>query len=416
MLTRNILCIDLKSFFASCECVERNLDPFKVSLVVANPNQGNGAITLAITPYLKSKGVKSRTRLYEIPRNIKYTIVPPRMSLYVKKSEEVIKIFLDFVASEDIHVYSIDEAFLDVTDYLKMYKLTDEELAKKILETITLKTGLTATCGIGPNMLLAKVAMDTDAKKYKNGITKWTYDDVENKLWKISPLSKMWGIGPRMEANLNRLGIISIGDLAHYDVLKLKNKFGIIGEELWRHANGIDESRISDWKIKPKEKSYSHSQVLFKDYYGDNIKLIIQEMVDVICSRLRKNHKMGSLIGLGISYSKIVHGGFFHNIKLDSPTDDKDLIYKQCLIIFERYYEELPIRKVSIAISKLSDKDSLQLNIFENYEEIIEKDNYNKAIDEVRNKYGKNSLLTASSLLKDSTIKERNKKIGGHSA
>ena len=126
--------------------------------------------------------------------------------------------------------------------------------------------------------------------------------------------------------------------------------------------------------------------------------------------------RTATLIGLGISYSKIVHGGFFHNIKLDFPTDDKDLIYKQCLIIFDRYYEELPIRKVSIAISKLSDKDSLQLNIFENYEEIIEKDNYNKAIDEVRNKYGKNSLLTASSLLKDSTIKERNKKIGGHSA
>ena len=310
---RNILCIDLKSFFASCECVERNIDPFKVSLVVANPNQGKGAITLAITPHLKSKGIKSRTRLYEIPNNIKYTIVPPRMSLYIKKSKEVVSIYLDFVASEDLHIYSIDECFLDVTNYLKMYKKTDYELAQEILKTVYQRTGLTATCGIGPNLLLAKVAMDTEAKKYKNGIAKWDYDDVPTKLWPISPLSDMWGIGPRMEKNLNALGIYTVGELANYNRDKLKNKFGVMGAELWNHANGIDLSKISDFNKQAKDKSYSHSQVLFKDYDENNVKLIIREMVEVLTMRLRENHKQTTIIGLGITYSKDVTGGFYHD-------------------------------------------------------------------------------------------------------
>ncbi|MCX4255190.1 MAG: damage repair protein, partial [Bacilli bacterium] len=203
-LKRNFLCIDLKSFFASCECIERKLDPFKYPLVVANPNQGSGAITLAVTPYLKTLGLKSRGRLYEIPKNVKYFIAKPRMSLYIKKSTEVINVYLKYVAKSDIHIYSIDECFLDVTDYLKMYKKTDYELALEILEDVKKTTGLCATCGIGPNMLLAKISMDIEAKHNKNFIAKWDYDDIENKLWAISPLSAFWGIGPRMEKNLNK--------------------------------------------------------------------------------------------------------------------------------------------------------------------------------------------------------------------
>lgn len=413
---RNILCIDLKSFFASCECVERKLDPFKVPLVVANPNQGNGAITLAITPYLKSFGIKSRTRLYEIPNNVKYMIVKPRMSLYIEKSSEVVNIYLDFIAKEDLHIYSIDECFLDVTDYLKMYHKTDYELAEEILSTITKKTGLTATCGIGPNMLLAKVAMDTEAKLYKNGIAKWTYDDIPQKLWPITPLSKMWGIGPRMEKRLNQMGINSVGELAHYNRNILKDKFGVMGTELWNHANGIDLSKIKDWKSLPKDKSYSHSQVLFKDYDENNIKLIIREMVDVIASRLRKNNKQAKVIGFGMGYSKNIGGGFYHSIKLDTPTDSEKTILEQCLVIFERYYDSSPIRKVNISAGNLCPKLGVQLNIFETFDEIKETEELNEAVDEIKNKFGKNSLIKASSLLPDSTAIERNKKIGGHNA
>lgn len=415
MNERHILCIDLKSFFASCECLERKLDPFKVNLVVANPNQGKGAITLAITPHLKAYGIKSRTRLYEIPSNIKYIIAPPRMSLYLKKSKDVVSIYLDFVAKEDLHVYSVDECFLDLTHYLKMYQKTDYEMAEEILKTIYQKTGLTATCGIGSNMLLAKLSMDLEAKKYKNGIAKWQLSDIEKKLWPVSPLSKMWSIGPRMEKRLNALGIITVGDLAHYDKYKLKEKFGVIGEELWNNANGIDLSVISDWQEPPKTKSYSHSQVLFQDYNGNNVKLIIEEMIDVVCQRLRKNHKQACIIGLGIGYSKIYGGGFYHHTKT-VPTDNAQLFLKTCLNIFDQYYNDTPIRKVSIVAGNIVDKKYEQLNLFDSLEEIEHNNKVNEAIDNVKAKYGKNSLIKASSLLDYSTAIERNKKIGGHNA
>lgn len=414
-LNRNFLCIDLKSFFASCECIDRGLDPFTYPLVVANTTQGNGAITLAVTPFLKSKGVKSRCRLYEIPKNIRYTKVNPRMSLYIKKSTEVVEIYLKYVSDSDLHIYSIDECFLDITDYLKMYNKTDYELAKTILKDIKDSTGLCATCGIGPNMLLAKIAMDIEAKNNDNFIAKWTYDDIETKLWPISPLSKMWGIGPRMEKNLNKLGIYSVKDLAYYDRNKLKNKFGVIGTELWNHANGIDLSRIKDYK-KTLDKSYSHSQVLFKDYNGDNIKIIIKEMTEVITARLRKNNKTSSIIGFGLGYSKNIGGGFYHSIKLENGTDDETKIFATCLMIFDKFYNNLPIRKVSISCGGLNDKNGIQLDIFSSFEKIKNNEDVLKAIDEIKMKFGKNALLKASSLLEDSTIKERNQKIGGHSA
>ena len=414
-LHRNFLCIDLKSFFASAECLDRGLNPFTTPLVVANPTQGNGAITLAVTPYLKTLGVKSRGRLYEIPKSIKYMIAKPRMSLYLAKSREVVEVYLKYVSLEDLHIYSIDECFLDVTNYLKMYEKSDYELALDILEDVQKSTGLTATCGIGPNMLLAKLSMDIEAKHNKDFIAKWTYDDIPTKLWPIHPLSKVWGIGPRMEVNLNRLGIYSVYDLAHYDRNKLKQKFGVIGTELWNHANGIDLSLIGDME-KTKDKSYSHSQVLFKDYNGNNIKIIIREMVEVVTMRLHKNHVTSSLIGLGIGYSKDVGGSFYHQIKLDQPTDVENVILSNALMIFDKYYEDLPIRKVTVSCGRLQEKSGVQLNIFDNIEKIKEQEQIDEAILEIKDKYGKNALLKASSLLNDSTIHERNKKIGGHSA
>ena len=411
---RHFLCIDLKSFFASVECIERGLDPFTTPLVVANKSQGNGAITLAVTPYLKNRGVKGRTRLYEIPKTIKYTIVNPRMKLYMEKSKSVVSIYLDYVSKEDLHIYSIDECFLDVTPYLKLYKKDDYSLALEILKTIEEKTGLTATCGVGPNMLLAKVAMDIEAKHNSNCIAKWDYKDIETKLWKISPLSKMWGIGSHLEKRLTTLGIHSIKDLALYDQNKLKEKFGVMGLELWNHANGIDTSKISDFKTMTREKSFSHSQVLFKDYYGENIKLIIEEMVDVVCGRLREDNYECSCVGLGIGYSKTIQDGFFHTTKLEVPTSDGEIILKTCFLLLERYYENLPIRKVTISCSRLSKKLGTQLSIFSSYEETIKSENYHKTIDEVKGKFGKNSLLKASSLLPDSTAISRNEKIGGH--
>ncbi len=414
-IERNILCIDLKSFFASVECVDLGLDAFTTPLVVANKNQGQGAITLAVSPYLKSLGIKGRTRLYNIPKNIHYKIVNPRMKRYIEMSKKVVEIYLDFVASEDLHIYSIDECFLDVTNYLSYYKMSDEKLGETILKTIEQKTGLTATCGIGPNMLLAKIAMDTEAKKHKNGIAKWGYEDIQKKLWPISPLSSVWGIGTRMEKRLNNMGIFSIYDLAHYDKDKLQNKFGVLGLELWEHANGIDNSVIKDFKHEAKEKSYSHSQVLMRDYFNEEIYLIIEEMLSVLTKRLRLKGESTSLVGFGIKYSKAIGGGFYHQIKLSNPTDNIDNILPLCYSLFDKYYiENNPIRSVSISLGKLSIKEGTQLDIFTDPKKVADDNNLLKALDEIQAKYGKNSILKSTSLLSNSTIKERNKKIGGH--
>lgn len=414
-IQRHILCIDLKSFFASVECVDRGLNPFTTPLVVANKKQGSGAITLAVSPYLKKQGIAGRTRLYEIPKHITYQIVEPRMKRYIEKSKEVVNIYLDFVSLEDLHVYSIDECFLDLTNYLHYYKKNDEEIAEMILKTIEKKTGLTATCGIGPNMLLAKLSMDLNAKKYKNGIAHWTYEDIPTKLWPISPLSRVWGIGKRMEKKLNMLGIYTIGDLAHFDPNKLRQKFGVLGTELWEHANGIDNAVIADFKHQPKEKSFSHSQVFMRDYYGDEIFLITREMLDVLTRRLRSEHLECASVSFGVSYSKIYGGGFYHSVKLANPTDLTHDLYPVCEMIFERFYEEgMPIRKISIALCKLSPKLGTQLNLFASFESQQKEDELLKAMDDVQLKYGKNSLLKASSLLSHSTIRDRNEKIGGH--
>ncbi len=416
-LDRHIMVIDLKSFFASVECVDRGLDPFTTPLVVADKRSGNGAIALAVTPYLKAQGVPSRGRLFEIPKNIKYMIVPPRMTKYIEASRNVVKIFLDYVAEEDLHVYSIDESFLDVTEYLNYYKMSDYELAKVILADIEKRTGLTATCGIGPNMFLAKVAMDTEAKKMKNGIAHWGYEDVETKLWSITPLSKCWGIGPRMEAKLNALGCNTIGDVAKLNKNFLKNRYGILGEELWYRVNGIDNSIIKDFKHESKEKSFSQSQVLFRDYYNDEVLLIVREMVDNLARRLRIENQNTYVVGFGLTYSKTTGGGFYHSSKLASSTDNKDIIYKVCEGIYDSYYiRNMPIRVISISLGKLVKNEGLQLDIFSEPERQIKDENLERAIDGIKDKFGKNSLLKASSLLPNSTIKERNKKIGGHNA
>ncbi|MFA7376404.1 MAG: damage repair protein, partial [Acholeplasmataceae bacterium] len=221
-LHKNIICIDLKSFYASVECSLLGLDPFTTPLVVADRSRGGGGVVLAISPYLKSLGVKSRCRIHELPTNISIIYRKPQMQTYLEYASKVLSIYLDYVSEEDLFVYSIDEAFLDLTSYLSYYKKTDAELAKDILKAIKNKLDLYATCGIGPNMLIAKLALDIESKKSPDFIAKWGYDDIKTKLWPIEPLSEMWGIGHRMLHNLNQMGLYKMGDIANYDVKKLK--------------------------------------------------------------------------------------------------------------------------------------------------------------------------------------------------
>lgn len=408
MKERVIMSIDLKSFFASCECVNRGLDPFTTPLVVADTSRGNGAMTLAVTPYLRSKGVNSRSRVFELPKNIKIIFAKPRMKLYETYSNKVREIFKSFISEEDIHIYSIDEVFMDATDYLKYYKMTDIELAKTIMKTIKDKTGLTSTCGIGPNIFLSKVAMDIEAKHNKEFIAKWTYNDIETKLQNLEPLSVVWGIGKNTEKKLNNLEIKKVKDINNYTRDFYIKRFGnVAGNDIWCKANGIDFTTIKDLNERVKNKSISMSQILYKDYTKEEAILIVKEMNDMLSNRLRRMNKTTKLIYLGINYSRDLCKRFKETILLNESEDIPERIYEVLEYIYYKNIENLPIRKVTIAYSKLSDKRCTQLSLFEN--NIIERDEYHKVIDKINERFGNTSLLRASSLLKNSTIKNREK-------
>ena len=408
MKERVIMSIDLKSFFASCECVNRGLDPFTTPLVVADTSRGQGAMTLAVTPYLRNKGVNSRSRVFELPKNIKIIFAKPRMKLYETYSNKVREIFKSFISEEDIHVYSIDEVFMDVTDYLKYYNMTDIELAKTIMKSIKDKTGLTSTCGIGPNIFLSKVAMDIEAKHNKEFIAKWTYNDIETKLWNLEPLSSVWGIGKRTEKKLNNLGIKKVKDINNYTRDFYIRRFGnVAGNDIWCKANGIDFTTIKDLNERARDKSISMSQILYRDYTIDEAILIVKEMNDMLSNKLRRMNKTTKLVYLGINYSRDLCKRFGETIILNESEDIPERIYEVLEYIYYKNIENLPIRKVTIAYSKLSDKRCTQLSLFEN--NIIERDEYHKAIDKINERFGSTSILRASSLLKNSTIKNREK-------
>ncbi len=410
MKQKFILSIDLKSFFASCECIDRGLDPFNFSLAVASKTQGNGAITLAITPYLKNQGVKSRSRLYEIPNYIKYTIVEPRMGLYIDYSKKVVDVYKEFVSEDDLYQYSIDECFLDITNYLNFYNKSASNIAQDILNRITEKTGLTATCGIGPNIFIAKVAMDTEAKKFKNGIADWSNDNYLEKLSSIKKLSSIWGIGPKMEKKLNNIGIFSAADLKNYDQKKLTLKLGVLGNEMHNLINGIDNRTIASLKEAPKDKSFSISQALYNDYYEEGTKIVTEEMAEVLSARLRKANKSARTVNYKITYSRELNKFFNKSMQLAHDTNKAKDIYEACMFIFDQLYENLPIRKIEIHLFGINECYGEQLDIFSDVDDVIENKQINDTIDTIKNKFGKASINKASSLLSESNINRYNKK------
>ena len=412
MKTRTIAVIDLKAFYSYVECLDRNLDPWKTPLVVADKDRGTNTIVLSVSPYLKKHGVPSRCRIKELPKKYNYVYAVPRMERYLEKSAEVIDVLYHFVAEEDVHVYSIDEAFVDLTAYLKYYNKTPLQMVTTIINQIKEETGLQATAGIGDNFFLAKIALDNYAKKERNGIARLTVNDIKEKLWPITPLSKVWSIGARTEAKLNKMGLFTVRDIALSNVDYLRNKFGVMGEQLWRHANGIDEADIHE-KYEPKERSLSLSQVLFRDYNKDEAVTIIREMVDTLSTRMRNADKMTGVVSIYVGYSKNT-GGFARRSTLLAPTDDSELIFTAIMEIYRAYIKDLPIRMIGINYGALVDSTYQQLSMFEDDKEQMKRHNLQKTMDLLQSKFGKNSVLRASSLLEESTIRERNEFIGGH--
>lgn len=413
MENRCIAVIDMKAFYASIECVERGLDPLKALLVVTDTTRKESTIVLSVSHALKNMGVPSRCRRRDLPKIHGMIYAVPQMEKYVKKSAEIVSIFLDFVGQDDLHIYSIDECFLNLGPYLKLYKCSPVELIKRILTKIKDQTGLVATSGIGPNMFLAKVADDIEAKKNKDFIAQWDYEDVPTKLWPLTPLDKMWGVGQGYSKKLNQLGIYNVGDLAKYDKEKLIKKFGVMGEELHKHANGIDEADIRE-KYLPLNKGISLGQVLMRDYTKQETILVVKEMCDELAIRLRKINKNCGCVHLGIGYSNAVDGGFFHQVQLLVPTSINSDLFKGISYLFNTYCEDKPIRRICISFTNLQNKGIEQLSLFNDAETVDSEQEMYHTLDEIMEKFGNNSVLKTSSLTNDSTIKERHNQIGGH--
>lgn len=407
--------IDMKSFYASCECAARGLDIFSTPLVVCDPTRTENTIVMSATPYLKSHyGVKNVERMRDLPKLEGMIYARPRMEYYIKISAKVVDIFLDFVSEEDLHVYSIDESFLYLTPYLSLNQCSAEELVAKIQTRIKEELGLVATAGLGPNMFLAKACLDREGKKKEPYCAHWHKEDVPTKLWKTD-ITDVWGISYGIASRLAKMGVHTLEALAKIDVEHLEKEFGIIGDQLHDLANGIDNANIRE-KYVPKERNLSLGQTLPRDYDGEGVRLLLREMCDELCFRLRTSYQKCGTVHLFVGYSAKTGGGISHQSALNIATSSSNKLYSIILEIFNRYYDGSPVRNLGISFSKLSHSSGHQFDLFSSPEEESEEQDLWRAMDDIATIYGKNAVLRTSSLTKNSTIKERHQQIGGHKA
>ena len=382
------MCIDLKSFYASVECKLRHLDIFTTPLVVCDILRSKGAITLAVTPYLKKLGIASRSRAYNLPRDIPIIYARPRMHKYIEASCDVYRCYLNFFSASDIYMYSIDEGFMDLGPYLKYYNMSHLDLARMIKKFVLKETGLVVTIGIV------------------------NYENFSETIGNVKPLNKIWCIGDRIMARLNKMGYFCLNDIMDKDKDRLKKEFGLIGLEIFDHARGIDSTKLKEAKnsISVIPKSVQESQILFKDYVKTNARQIVVEMVNELAIKLFNKSLKGDTISLFIGYSN--NTCYHMSVRLNKFTNLYTDLYKGFMKIFE-YVPDGLIRRVGVSISNIC-KNHFQMSIFDNIDK--REDKVIDSICKIRKVYGKNSLVRAVSLVPDSNQLNRNLMIGGHNA
>lgn len=413
MPQKQILCVDMKSFYASCSAVMLGLDPLECYLAVVGEKDRQGSVVLAASPKLKKEfGIKTGSRRFEIPDDPRIRIVNPTMGTYMRISVEITRVFHRYAPKEAIHVYSVDESFIQVDGTHSLWG-DAWTVARKIREDIEREFQLPCAVGIGPNMLLAKLCLDLEAKK--KGIAQWSYEDVPEKLWNISPLSEMWGIGRRLEKTLNSMGIFSVGQLAHYDLSLLEKKFGIMGNQLYYHAWGVDLSEIGA-PIIEGQVSFGKSQILLRDYKEEHeIKHVILEMCEEVARRARIQRKAGRMVHFGLGYSRDEFGGGFYRSKsIEQPTNVTMDIYQICIELFGKFYEGKTVRQISISLDNVVDDNEFQLDLFDS--DGWKKRQLGYTVDSIRRRFGPAALLRAVSYTSAGTARERAKLVGGHKA
>lgn len=410
------ICIDLKTFFASVECVERGLDPFKTKLVVADEERGNGTICLAVSPLMKQLGVKNRCRLFEIPKNMEYIIAKPRMKKYIEYAANIYAIYLKYIDKNDIHVYSIDESFIDVTKYLKLYKKDVYELAKMLVDDVYNTYGITATVGIGPNLFLAKVALDISAKHISSNIAYLDAEKYKQTLWNHTPLTDFWHIGRGTQNRLAKYNIYTMQGISECDPKILYKEFGINAEILIDHANGIEPTTISEIKkYKRKSNCLTYGQVLFEDYSYNEALLVLKEMVELACLDLVDKHLVTNNISLVIGYSNEHEKYLGVSKKILETTNSYKIINEYFVDLFKQNVNKTKlIRRINISLNNVVDEIYQTHTLFEDPLQQQKEKNLQEAILSIKKKYGKSSIIKGMNLEEKATTLSRNKLIGGH--
>ena len=453
-MTRTYIAIDLKSFYASVECVERGLDPLKAKLVVADESRTDKTICLAVSPALKAQGIPGRARLYEVKQKTKdkFIIACPRMAFYISYSTRIYNIYLRYIAPEDIHVYSIDEVFIDATPYLKTYHLTARALAAKIIQAVLKETGITATAGIGTNLYLAKVAMDIVAKHTepdRNGVRLAELDEQQYRaqLWHHRPLTNFWRVGKGYAKRLESHGLYTMGDIAlcsEKDEDFLYKEFGVNAELLIDHAWGWEPCEIKDIKnYRPRTNSLSSGQVLKEPYPYDEALTVAHEMAEEVALSLLKHRLCTDQVVLTVGYDKTslthsytgettqdfygrevpkhAHGTY----NLGDHTYSSRQITQAVQNLFETHVDkDLFIRRITIDVNHIKSEQALQetprqLSLFDTDEDAknsAKETRTNQAILAIKKRYGKNAILKGINFEKGATGRERNAQIGGHRA
>lgn len=421
--SRDIICVDCKSFYASCEAVSRGLDPLKAEIVVLSGDRNFGGLILASSPTAKRKhGITNVTRSEALPLEgskeaEELIVVPPRMFYYMEVNRQILNICMNYAAEEDIHVFSIDELFIDLTRSYKLFGDSPAEVAQMIQKNILEETGIFTTIGLGDTLTGAKFALDCYSKTSPNFFSEIRYRDVPEKVWPL-PVDAMCGIADRLKERLQFLGgIRTLGDLAHSDPYFIKSRLGIVGVELYLRSFLIDRARISDkteYKPNPNTKSIGNSQVLAPNKYFSKktIDVVLSEIAAQVGQRLRKANYIGSTLHLGIRYGK-EGGGFSHQIKIPATNQSKELT-NAVIDLFDIYWNGSEVRNISISVSNLSPAGSLQLNLFEDPEKTIRDDRLDDVIAQIRRKYSFKAIINAHSLLDGGTAISRASSSGGH--
>lgn len=411
------LCIDLKSFYASVECVERGWDPLTARLVVADPERSEKTICLAVSPALKQMGVPNRCRVFQIPKEIPYKMASPRMQLYIDYAAEIYGVYLKYIAKEDIQVYSIDEAFLDVTDYLHLYQMTAVELGRKIMQDILDTTKIPAACGVGTNLYLAKVALDIMAKHETDRIAYLDEARYREKLWKHKPLTDFWRVGRGTVERLSNMGICTMEEIAHARESLLYKAFGIDAELLIDHAWGREPVTIADIKAyRPKNTSFSSGQVLPRDYEYEEGVLVVKEMADLLCLDLVDQCLVTSHISLAIGYS---NQKCFEPAKGSTTLRSATSSNRRLLSYVEQLYRRIVrpgayIRRITLTYTGVMTEDYQQFDLFSDPEETEKDVKAQRAAISIKQRYGRNAILKGMNLEESATTIERNGQIGGH--